>query len=615
MDTPAILARLPDVHPTSSGWEARCPAHDDRRRSLSVAVGRNNGTVLKCHAGCRTEDILAKIGLTLRDLATPDSWRERRTIVATYDYCDEMGERLFQVVRTDPKDFFQRSPDPTSVDGWRKKMTGVRRVPFHLPQLLDAIAAGRPVWIAEGEKDVIALEKAGFAATCNPGGAGKWLPAFADHFGGATVIVLADKDDAGRKHARDVAAKLASTVPKIVVIEVPDVGGKPCKDAHDYFANGGQPADLDELAAGAPHWTPGDPPPETEPARSPLQPRYTWEQLRAPVSLESNLLGNRFLERGAGLIFFGPSGTGKSIALLQANVEWSAGLDGLRIPPVRPLRIVLIQTEDSLDDVREALDGILSSSIFKADHLRLIEQNLIILPAVPGGGPEDLANLINEAATTYTPDMVSANPLLAWCRDDPTRDLGRILYQHVDPMLKRHRIGFNAAHHTPKSINRDTSKFGAYDWQYLAAGDARVANWPRGMISIEPLGDGLFRFRCVKRWTRIGWKLDRKPVSEWFFKHSTRTIRWEEATPEEIKQAEATEDFTLIVKVLPPPDGKAISRDAVTEEAKNKLKIGRDRAERWLRLAVDNDLAEESLEPTKTRPRPVFRQAAKAHVP
>lgn len=48
-------------------WMARCPAHPDRKPSLSVRV-LENCILLYCFAGCVVEDILAALGLTMRDL-------------------------------------------------------------------------------------------------------------------------------------------------------------------------------------------------------------------------------------------------------------------------------------------------------------------------------------------------------------------------------------------------------------------------------------------------------------------------------------------------------------------------------------------------------------------
>ena len=48
-----VLSKLLDAKQNSSGWTARCPAHDDHSPSLSVAQGNNGGTILHCFAGCK----------------------------------------------------------------------------------------------------------------------------------------------------------------------------------------------------------------------------------------------------------------------------------------------------------------------------------------------------------------------------------------------------------------------------------------------------------------------------------------------------------------------------------------------------------------------------------
>lgn len=55
MDIRDILARLTDVRgPNAAGeYQCRCPAHDDRKASLSVRQGEH-GVVMHCKAGCDT---------------------------------------------------------------------------------------------------------------------------------------------------------------------------------------------------------------------------------------------------------------------------------------------------------------------------------------------------------------------------------------------------------------------------------------------------------------------------------------------------------------------------------------------------------------------------------
>ena len=251
--------------PTGNGSRlaARCPAHEDSRASLSVTEASDGKLLVHCHAGCKSEDICAALGLTLADLfpGTPKG-NGGKVVAASYDYRDEGGKLLFQVCRYQPKNFKQRRPDPAQPDGWAWKTQGVRRVLFRLPETLAAIQRGAVIHIAEGEKDVLALEQAGFAATCNPGGAGKWRTEYGATLKGATVVIVADKDAPGREHAADVAAKLQGIAASVKVIELPDIGGKPVKDAADYFSAGGTAADFKAICDQAPEWTaPTQPPP------------------------------------------------------------------------------------------------------------------------------------------------------------------------------------------------------------------------------------------------------------------------------------------------------------------------------------------------------------------
>ena len=243
---------------------ARCPAHEDSRASLSVTEASDGKLLVHCHAGCTPADVCGKLGLKLADLF-PGKARAnggKAALVATYDYRDEGGKLLFQVCRFDPKDFRQRKPD--GAGGWVWKMDGVRRVLYRLPETLAAVQRGEVVHIAEGEKDVAALVQAGFAATCNAGGAGKWRRLYSATLKGAAVVVIADKDTPGRKHAADVASQLQDVAASVKVIELPDTNCKPVKDAADFFEAGGAVAEFKAICAVAPEWTAPAPPPQAD---------------------------------------------------------------------------------------------------------------------------------------------------------------------------------------------------------------------------------------------------------------------------------------------------------------------------------------------------------------
>ena len=50
------------------GWQARCPAHEDRNPSLAIARGDDGRVLLRCWSGCGTERVLAALELSWPDL-------------------------------------------------------------------------------------------------------------------------------------------------------------------------------------------------------------------------------------------------------------------------------------------------------------------------------------------------------------------------------------------------------------------------------------------------------------------------------------------------------------------------------------------------------------------
>lgn len=230
-----VLSKLEGVKRVSGGrfakdgYMARCPAHDDRTASLSLSEGEGGRVLLKCQAGCQTPDIVAAISMTMADLFA-DKGNGKREIVATYDYTDEAGKLLFQVVRFAGKDFRQRR----KVNGeWVWKLGDCRRVLYRLPDVIKAVEAGAIIRIVEGEKDADRLHDLGLPATCNPGGAGKWKSEYCENLRGAHVVIVADKDEPGRKHAFDVAAQLAGIAADLRIVEAAQG-----KDVSDHLAAG-----------------------------------------------------------------------------------------------------------------------------------------------------------------------------------------------------------------------------------------------------------------------------------------------------------------------------------------------------------------------------------------
>ena len=177
--------------------------------------------------------------------------KSKMILVETFIYEDEEHKPLYQVrryefqfpdgsyeLKTDGKrrkTFPQYRADPDDHGHWIKGIEGVRRVPYKLPELIEDVAAGRPILIAEGERKVDLLRSWGFSATCSSEGAKKWTADHSAYLKGALVTILPDNDGPGQKHINAVAASLKGIAASVHVLDLP---GLPAKGRCDRLAGG-----------------------------------------------------------------------------------------------------------------------------------------------------------------------------------------------------------------------------------------------------------------------------------------------------------------------------------------------------------------------------------------
>jgi len=258
-DDAFVFAHFRGARRCGDAWEAHCPAHEDHTPSLSIKHGDTQPWVLHCHAGCDVAAVVRAAGLAMTDILGPrPNGGHGVRPPTTYDYCDEAGTLLYQVVREHaPKKFWQRRPD--GAGGWIHKLEKVRRVLYRLPQLKGQSV----VYIPEGEKDVDRCWHLGLAATTNAGGAGKWRDDYAAHLtaaGVASVIVLPDNDDPGRAHAEAVARSCHAAGVRVQIVALP--GLAPKGDVSDWLDAGHTRDDLIASVTATPRWTPTSAAPE-----------------------------------------------------------------------------------------------------------------------------------------------------------------------------------------------------------------------------------------------------------------------------------------------------------------------------------------------------------------
>lgn len=252
-------ARVPSLKITSHReWRGPCPVHSGK--DPNFAVNAETG-LAQCHSQCGRGWDPISLEMELAGLDFPRAkervfdlvgrpripWEER-DVEAIYDYTDEQGKLLYQVLRKHGKKFSQRRPDGSG--GWIWGLGDARRVPYRLPKLAHADFVAN----CEGEKDVHTLEALGIVATCNSGGAGNFKTELASHFAGKTVAIFPDNDAPGREHALKVAALLGPVAKSIKIVELP---GLPLKgDVTDFVNAGGTVDQIREIYKSAQKWTP-----------------------------------------------------------------------------------------------------------------------------------------------------------------------------------------------------------------------------------------------------------------------------------------------------------------------------------------------------------------------
>lgn len=225
--------------------------------------GRDPQSLLIEHEGMTPEsarDYLVSCGVRIDD---PKGKKVKKSIVSEFNYLDESGNLLYQVVRFEPKGFSQRKKEK---DGsWYWNVKGVRHVPYNLPDIIKS--TGR-IYVVEGEKLADRLKSLNFTATTNSGGAGKWLSSYDRYFVGRDVVLLPDNDPqatmkdgtlrfypdgrpifVGQDHMAEVAKHLRSVAHSCTVLQLP--GLPPKGDVVNWLDAGGTAEDLERFAEGA----------------------------------------------------------------------------------------------------------------------------------------------------------------------------------------------------------------------------------------------------------------------------------------------------------------------------------------------------------------------------
>lgn len=456
----------------------KCPAHEDNEASLSVGPGESQPVLAFCHAGCTMDDILGALGMDIAELLAPrdetkigseeDMWTPAGRATHRYPYTDEEGTLLFEVLRIPQpggkKTFRQRVPDESRKGGWRWSLEETRRVLYRLPEIVQAVQNGRLVWVVEGEKDVETLRALGEVATTSPMGAGKWLDEFSYALAGAQVKIIADRDRAGREHARQVRDSLASQGCSVSVWEVPG----PHKDVSDLIGAGGSSDQLLETSPEAP----------IEDERYAVD--VTDAVKRSAEDIRFVIPGT--LAEGDRLMITGLEGHGKSVMMRQLAVMVAAGLHPFTTKRIPPKRVLYLDAENHPNQVLESWQHLTGLC---ARHNAPLEPNQLFI-LEEWDTPPDLTSesgfaWLVERMHAYKPDMLCIGPVYNITHKDvKDDDTVRKLKSVINEVRGMYGTAVVMEHHAPHKSGNDTKR------SIRPYGSSMILRWPEFGFGMQP---------------------------------------------------------------------------------------------------------------------------------
>ena len=527
-----FLSRLNGVKDNGSNWSARCPCrNDDSNPSLSIGQGTDGRVLITCHrgSGCSVDEICEAMDVPKSSLFPKSSQfekpkREKLTLVATYNYRAADGTLLFQKQRLvneeGRKTFRQRRPNPDTGE-WIFNLEDTPKVLYRLPEVLIAKQKDEIIWLVEGEKDADNLVTVGLCATTPPNGAGKWQEIHTEALAGATVFIIADRDEVGRDHVALVRSQLESAGCNVAAFIPPDGH----KDISEMLEAGLGIDDLlefnEEVHLEQPQIIQEEikvNEPKSESASEILRGLEKIFQ-REDISLEQQMnraslllnatnrqeIGDKgrlvvwteflneaenddyewvipqLIEKGERVIVVAAEGVGKTMLARQIALCASAGLHPFTMSKMRPIRTLTVDLENPERIIRRTSKAIMGAALHYG-HASKVEAQILIKPAGLDLLKQSDRAILEEAIEASKPELLILGPLYKSFIDPGGRTSESVAIEvarYLDMLRDVYGCAMWLEHHAPlgSSIGgRDLRPFGSAVW----------SRWPEFGLSLTP---------------------------------------------------------------------------------------------------------------------------------
>jgi hypothetical protein len=261
------------------------------------------------------------------------------------------------------------------------------------------------------------------------------------------------------------------------------------------------------------------------------------------IDPQTNLIGNRWLTKDGSLFVVAPSGHGKSSFCIQCMICWSLGRIAFGLKPSRPLRILMVESEDD-DADNKAFVQVLRTMNLTQNEMDLLAANTRIEFRRDLSGNR-FFEAIDAFLTQYPADILIINPLTGFCSADLKDEtaMNDFLRNKLNAVMSKHHCAPMIVAHMPKGEVAKIDDKEWYEWMYVLSGCVTLTNWARAILVFIPSKTrGTYKFITAKRPAQSGWI-----EPEYYFAHSKKNveigdddfeiIQWLPATSDQIKQA------------------------------------------------------------------------------
>lgn len=398
---------------TGTGYSARCPAHDDKTPSLSIADGEK-GVVFRCHAGCDQQavaDAIKALGAELGTKKTPLNLAEfAATKKLPVEFLRENGvdDRQhngntllsFEYRTMDGKPFRTKYRTSWEANGKTPRFFysgGNGSLPYGLWRMYTMLAEDGRVILCEGESDTLTMWHHGFTALGIAGAEG-WKEDFADYLPEhGRIFVCIDKDEAGEKFA----AKFRNSRlwPRIHYLRMPDA-----KDPSAlHIKDPAKFADILEGLIASATLASDEPEAKAEGEGASIEPVTLDFLLSLNLPPPKQMIGNLVCEGTLGVIS-AQKGVGKTFFSLGLALAAAGGKEFLGHAVETPIDVLYVDGEMSAYDMgRRCTEMGNGMGLTPADFKRLH----ILNPDMPGG---IMPKLNTPEARAFMDAYLRANP-------------------------------------------------------------------------------------------------------------------------------------------------------------------------------------------------------------